>query len=161
MDGLSPAGLGATPLLLALQGGGSHGALAWGALDTLLARGARIDAVSGSSAGALNASVLASGLANGGPDTARAALDALWHAVGRAGRLSPYARSPMARVTGRWDLDDSPLYLWLDAMSRVLSPYQTTPPQCDARVETPAWFLGCRCFAGVGGNALRRERAWV
>ncbi|MEM8818975.1 MAG: patatin-like phospholipase family protein [Pseudomonadota bacterium] len=119
---------GSRPVSLALQGGGSHGALAWGALGTLLDAGLIIEAVSGTSAGALNAVCLAAGLTSGGPDGGRAALDALWWEVGRAGAFSPYQRSPLARLTGRWDLDDSPTYLWLDGLTRALSPYQTTPP---------------------------------
>src|SRR5271166_1574111 len=62
---------------LALQGGGSHGAFTWGVLDRLLEEPwLRIEAISGTSAGALNAAVLADGHANGGSEGARAALEA-------------------------------------------------------------------------------------
>jgi NTE family protein len=67
--------------LLALQGGGAHGAFTWGVLDALLERGLPIAAASGASAGAMNAVVLADGLARGGPDWARAALNDFWQAV--------------------------------------------------------------------------------
>ncbi|MCK9258483.1 MAG: patatin-like phospholipase family protein [Azoarcus sp.] len=67
---------------LALQGGGAHGAFTWGVLDALLEDGRlSFDGVSGTSAGAMNAVVLASGLLQGGRDGARAALERFWHAV--------------------------------------------------------------------------------
>jgi NTE family protein len=71
------------PVNLALQGGGAHGAYTWGVLDALLADG-RLDfeGLSGSSAGAMNAVVLASGWAHGGREGARAALDRFWTAIG-------------------------------------------------------------------------------
>lgn len=70
---------------LALQGGGAHGAFTWGVLDTLLERADfGFDGISGTSAGAMNAVVLASGWIAGGRDGARAALDAFWHAIGDA-----------------------------------------------------------------------------
>src|SRR5215213_5857262 len=69
-------------LSLALQGGGSHGAFTWGVLDRLL-EDPRIslDGISGASAGALNAVVLADGMVRGGRDGARAALKAFWDGV--------------------------------------------------------------------------------
>ena len=55
------------PVDLALQGGGAHGAFAWGVLDRLLDEPwLRIDGISGTSAGAMNAAVLSSGFAAGG-----------------------------------------------------------------------------------------------
>lgn len=67
---------------LALQGGGAHGAFTWGVLDALLEDGRlRLDGISGTSAGAMNAVVLAQGLMVGGPEGARAALQAFWTAV--------------------------------------------------------------------------------
>jgi len=69
-------------LNLALQGGGAHGAFTWGVLDAFLEDGRlNIDGVSGTSAGAMNAVVLAQGLMDGGAEGARAALDRFWHAV--------------------------------------------------------------------------------
>lgn len=71
---------------LALQGGGSHGAFTWGVLDRLLEVGrVVIDGVSGTSAGALNAGVMATGFALGGADGARAALRAFWLDVASGG----------------------------------------------------------------------------
>jgi NTE family protein len=67
---------------LALQGGGAHGAFTWGVLDGLLEDGRlNFEGVSGTSAGAMNAVVLAHGLMSGGRDGARAALEQFWTAV--------------------------------------------------------------------------------
>ena len=61
---------------LALQGGGSHGAFTWGVLDRLLEEPwLKIDGISGTSAGAMNAAVLVDGLAKGGAEGARTALE--------------------------------------------------------------------------------------
>ncbi|SHH34017.1 patatin-like phospholipase family protein [Marivita hallyeonensis] len=114
---------------LALQGGGSHGALAWGVIDRLLDETRfPIAAISGTSAGAMNAVVVASALATGTRQDAKDALRAFWKDVSLAGRTSPIQRTPMARWLGTWSLDDSPAYHWLDMMSRAVSPYQTTLP---------------------------------
>jgi NTE family protein len=113
---------------LALQGGGSHGAFTWGVLDRLLEeRWLTIEAISGTSAGAMNAAVLVSGLMQGGPEGARAALDAYWTRVAEAAKLSPIQRSPLDRLLNRWSLDWSPAYLAMDLMSRVVSPYSLNP----------------------------------
>jgi NTE family protein len=113
---------------LALQGGGSHGAFTWGVLDRLLEEPwIKIDAISGTSAGAMNAAVLVDGWSRGGADGARAALDTYWRRVSRAAAFSPLQRSPLERLTGRWTLDTSPVYLAIDLMSRVFSPYDLNP----------------------------------
>jgi len=109
---------------LALQGGGSHGAFTWGVLDRLLEeQRLRIAGISGTSAGAMNAAVLADGWTDGGAEGARAALEEFWQRVSRAAALSPLQRSPLDRLMGRWTLDTSPAYLAMDLMSRVFSPY--------------------------------------
>jgi NTE family protein len=113
---------------LALQGGGSHGAFTWGVLDRLLdEQWLRIEAISGTSAGAMNAAVLADGWTRGGAEGARAALDEYWQRVTRAAILSPLQRSPLDRLMGRWTLDTSPAYVAMDLMSRLLSPYDLNP----------------------------------
>jgi NTE family protein len=67
---------------LALQGGGAHGAFTWGVLDRLLEETwIQFDGISGTSAGAMNAAVMADGLTAGGPPQARAALEAFWKRV--------------------------------------------------------------------------------
>jgi NTE family protein len=113
---------------LALQGGGSHGAFTWGVLDRLLEEPwIKIEAISGTSAGAMNAAVLVDGWSRGAADGARAALDSYWQRVSRAAAFSPLQRSPLERLTGRWTLDTSPAYLAIDLMSRVFSPYDLNP----------------------------------
>jgi NTE family protein len=113
---------------LALQGGGSHGAFTWGVLDRLLQETwLEIEGVSGASAGAMNAAVLADGYAANGPEGAREALDSYWRHVAEATRFSPFKRTPLDRLMGRWSLDRSPMYLLGDTMSRMFSPYQLNP----------------------------------
>jgi NTE family protein len=113
---------------LALQGGGSHGAFTWGVLDRLLEEPwLRIEAISGTSAGAMNAALVADGWTQGGAKGARAALEAYWRRVSRAAAFSPLQRSPLDRLMGRWTLDTSPAYLAMDLMTRVLSPYDLNP----------------------------------
>jgi NTE family protein len=113
---------------LALQGGGSHGAFTWGVLDRLLEEPwLKIEAISGTSAGAMNAAVLADGWTSGGVEGARAALDNYWQRVSQAASFSPLQRSPLDVMMGRWALDTSPAYLAMDLMSRVLSPYDLNP----------------------------------
>jgi predicted acylesterase/phospholipase RssA len=87
----------------------------------------KIEAISGTSAGAMNAAVLVDGWSRGGADGARAALDAYWRRVSRAAAFSPLQRSPLERLMGRWTLDTSPAYLAIDLMSRVFSPYDLNP----------------------------------
>ncbi len=70
------------PISLALQGGGAHGAFEWGVVDRLLEDGRlEIKAITGASAGAMNAVAIAAGLAEGGPAGARAKLEAFWRTV--------------------------------------------------------------------------------
>jgi NTE family protein len=109
---------------LALQGGGSHGAFTWGVLDRMLEAGwLEIEGVSGTSAGAMNAAVLAHGLATGGREGARKALEEFWRRVSEAARFSPFQRTPWDRVTGNWTLDNSPGFLAADLIARFVSPY--------------------------------------
>jgi NTE family protein len=96
-------------LSLALQGGGAFGAFTWGVLDRLLEAKVPFDSVSGASAGAMNAVLLASGLAQGGADGARTALDRFWRRVSEAGQRSRLMSPIMSRVTAQ------------------LSPYQFNP----------------------------------
>lgn len=113
---------------LALQGGGSHGAFTWGVLDRLLEEERlTIEGVSGTSAGAMNAAVMASGYAKGGAAGAREALDAFWRRNSQAAAFSPFQRTPLDRMLGRWSLDNSPGYLAMDLASRMFSPYDLGP----------------------------------
>jgi NTE family protein len=116
------------PIDLALQGGGSHGAFTWGVLDRLLEEPwLQIEGISGTSAGAMNAAVLASGWVEGGAAGASAALDAYWERVARAAVFSPLQRTPLDRLMGRWTLDTSPVFIGFDMMARLVSPYDLNP----------------------------------
>ena len=78
------------PVALALEGGGSLGAFTWGVLDRILdVPDLRIDAVSGTSAGAMNAAMLVQGLTTGGPPAARRLLETFWHRVAIAAGSLP------------------------------------------------------------------------
>ena len=113
---------------LALQGGGSHGAFTWGVLDRLLEEPwLRIDGISGTSAGAMNAVVLTDGYAKGGAEGARAALEQFWRSVSHAARFSPIRRSPLDILLGRWTLDNSPFFVAFDMAARLFSPYDLNP----------------------------------
>src|SRR5262249_32725232 len=116
------------PIDLALQGGGSHGAFTWGVLDRLLEESwLEIAAISGTSAGAMNAAVLAPGWVCGGARGARGAPHAYWQGVAQAAAFSPLQRSPLARLMGRWTLDTSPVYIAMEMTARVFSPYVLNP----------------------------------
>ncbi|HVZ04067.1 patatin-like phospholipase family protein [Hyphomicrobium sp.] len=113
---------------LALQGGGSHGAFTWGVLDRLLEEPwLTIDGISGTSAGAMNAAVLVDGHAAGGAEGARSALETYWRNVSQAALLSPFRRTPLDVMLGRWTLDTSPVFVAMDLMSRMFSPYDLNP----------------------------------
>jgi NTE family protein len=121
---------GSDPVLvdLALQGGGSHGAFTWGVLDRLLEEPwLRIDGISGTSAGAMNGTVLVAGFAAGGAEGAKSTLNTFWERVSHSARFSPIRRSPVDIMLGRWTLDTSPFYLAFDLASRVFSPYDLNP----------------------------------
>jgi NTE family protein len=113
---------------LALQGGGAHGAFTWGVLDSLLADPRlEIEGISGASAGAINAVVLADGLARGGPMEARNRLAAVWRAVSSNGDLTPLERSVTDRLLSFVPYEGSPAQAWFDAVSRFWSPYDFNP----------------------------------
>jgi NTE family protein len=110
---------------LALQGGGAHGALTWGVLDRILEdERLEIAGISGTSAGAMNAVVLADGFHKDGPEGAREALGAFWRAVSEAARFSPIQRTIWDRMTGNFSLDRSPAYLFFEHLTRLFSPYE-------------------------------------
>ena len=99
---------------LALQGGGAHGAFTWSVADRLLEETIDIAAVSGTSAGAINAVALASGWCQVGRAGARATLDRLWRAVGREAAHSPLSHGGFAALA-------------LGLATHLLSPYELNP----------------------------------
>ena len=111
------------PISLALQGGGSWGAYTWGVLDALLAsRSVAIAQLTGTSAGAINAAIVASALAKGSPADARRALRAFWLAMADPA-ASNMAREFWRPVEHKWR-DSVGAWLW---SSGVLSPYSVNP----------------------------------
>jgi len=119
---------GVKSISLALQGGGAHGAFTWGVVDRLLQEESiAISGISGTSAGAMNAVVMASGLAKGGREGARAALTQFWRDVSRDGRLSPLQRTAFDRLLGNWSLAQNPMYLAMEVATRFFSPYDLNP----------------------------------
>ncbi len=117
------------PVNLALQGGGAHGAVTWGVLDRLLEEEEfHIDAISGASAGAVNAAALAYGLHRDGRNGARETLDALWRRISDVGAIfSPVQRTPFEKMLGEFNLDASISFHMFEAFTRTLSPYQFNP----------------------------------
>ena len=113
---------------IALQGGGAHGAFTWGVLDKIFEDDRIwVEAISGTSAGAMNAVVAAQGMYEAGADGARGALRRFWKAVSEAGSTSPFRRSFADKVSGNWSLKHSPSFVWFDLLSRMASPYQLNP----------------------------------
>ncbi len=109
---------------LALQGGGAHGAFTWGVLDRLLDEPwMEVEGISGTSAGAMNAAVFAHGMIKGGRAGARVALAEFWRRTAEAARTSPLQRGPLDVLMGNWTLDNSPGFIAMDLMARVVSPY--------------------------------------
>ena len=111
-------------LSLALQGGGAHGAYTWGVLDRLLEAGIRIEGISGTSAGAMNAVALAHGWTSGGAEGARAALAAFWQAVGDS---VPFHMELLHSLNPAADgALPTPMSVMMGFM-RLFSPYQLNP----------------------------------
>ncbi|MGI9388175.1 MAG: patatin-like phospholipase family protein, partial [Methyloligellaceae bacterium] len=103
-------------------------AFTWGVLDRLLEdERIHIEAISGTSAGAMNAVVVADGLMRNGTEGARQCLHNFWKQVSDAARFSPIQRTPMDVFMGNWSLDSSPGFLLSEAFNRVASPYEMNP----------------------------------
>jgi NTE family protein len=119
------------PVKLALQGGGAHGAFVWGVLDRLLEdERLYIEAISATSAGAINAVVLAYGLAIGGPQAAREKLREFWQDISLAGQFfSPVGVNfydAWLRMCGV-PVELTPSFIAFQTMTQVLTPYQSNP----------------------------------
>src|SRR6186713_3085818 len=113
---------------LALQGGGALGAFTWGVLDHLLEDGRlTIEGISGASAGAVNAVILADGLARGGPEEARKRLADFWRAASRDGEMSNFSRAISERLFSLIPIAGGPMKAWFDTMASYLSPYDLNP----------------------------------
>ena len=115
-------------LALALQGGGAHGAFTWGVLDRLLENNSRtIDAISGTSAGAINAAIFAAGYLDGGAGGARDRLDRFWHKLADLARLNPLQPTPFEIMALGRNIELSFAHVLRDVMLQMFSPYQLNP----------------------------------
>jgi NTE family protein len=138
---------------LALQGGGAHGAFTWGVLDRLLEEPQlQIEGISGTSAGAMNAAVLVHGHAAGGAKGAKAALEDFWRRVSRAATFSPFRRTPLDVLLGRWTMDTSPIFLAFDMAARVFSPYDLNPRGANPMRDILAECVG---FGNLAQSSIR------
>ncbi len=117
----------ARKLAFALQGGGAHGAFTWGVLDRALEEGFAIEAISGASAGAINAAVLATAHAQGGAPYARTRLAAFWQTLAQVARLNPLRPSALETLAFGRDVELAASAIMRDMLSRVISPYQFNP----------------------------------
>ena len=125
--GSDPAPRGPKRINLALQGGGVYGAFTWGVLDHLIKDGRLVvDGISGTSAGAVNAVMLADGLKRGGADEARKRLADFWKSVSLGGDLPEMQRNVLSRLFSLMP-SEQPGHGWLSAWSRHLSPYDLNP----------------------------------
>lgn len=84
----------ATGTVLALQGGGAHGAFTWGALDYLFEQGLRFDAVTGVSSGGIVGTMAVQGMVQSGPQGAREAISRLWTMVMDGNLLGNFPNTP-------------------------------------------------------------------
>lgn len=113
---------------LALQGGGSHGAYTWGVLDRLLEdERLEIAGISGTSAGAMNAVVLAAGLMDGGRQGAREALLRFWTRVARASPFHALHSGPWGELFGPDNPWLAPMQMYAQWLGQMVSPYQLNP----------------------------------
>jgi NTE family protein len=118
----SPAGTA-----LALQGGGVHGAYAWGVLDALLDAGLQVSRVCGVSSGALLGTMFVQGHARGGVAGGQAAMRLLWRRVIEANALNPLRAGPLDRWLFGWDVSNSFAWQGVEAAMRLFSPAQLNP----------------------------------
>ncbi|MGA2816268.1 MAG: patatin-like phospholipase family protein [Xanthobacteraceae bacterium] len=110
---------------LALQGGGSHGAFTWGVLDRLLEeKRLKFEGITATSAGAVNAVVLADGLAAGGREGARDALRLYWQKVSE---ISSRGIFKTDKANSDFGLENSPGFLFVESLTFFASPYQMNP----------------------------------
>ena len=142
---------------LALQGGGSHGAFTWGVLDRLLEdHRIEVEAMCGTSAGAMNAAVVVSGHSKEGREGARQALRDFWGRIGEFGKFGPFQRTPLDRLMGSvgWRLDNSPSFRVLDSLLRVFSPYQLNPLDINPLRQVLETTVDCDAIRYAAGIAL-------
>jgi NTE family protein len=127
---------------LALQGGGAHGAFTWGVLEKIL-EDPRIDieALCGTSAGAMNAVIVAYGLQTGGRQGAIDLLEKFWKKVSSQQQFSLLQPSLIDKKISNGRLDYSPAYQMFDFYSMLFSPYQFNPMDYNPLRKTLSDFV--------------------
>ncbi len=124
---MAKAGTSQKLVNLALQGGGAHGAFTWGVIDRLLEDGRiAFDAISGTSAGAMNAVVMIDGLDRGGPEVARERLEAFWHRVSQGGGRIDASHAVFDEIIGFWRSSLQP-FRFMPRLAMTASPYRFNP----------------------------------
>jgi NTE family protein len=119
---------GQKQISLALQGGGSHGAFTWGVLDAILEdERLDIEAITGTSAGAMNAVVLAEGYLEGGRAGARKNLAKFWRSISDEGAFTPAQQKFIHLFFQDWPLQSNLAYWWTDFLTHYSSPYDFNP----------------------------------
>jgi NTE family protein len=112
-------------LNLALQGGGAHAAFTWGVLDRLLEENQlSIEAISGTSAGAIQAVLLSLGLATGNRTNARQLLEKFWKKVSSSAKSTALQPSLLDKALNNYNLDFSPNFIANELATQLFSPYQ-------------------------------------
>ena len=141
------------PIAVALQGGGSHGAYSWGVMDRLLEDGRfKIEGLTGTSAGGMNAVAVAQGLLKGSQQAARDELRNFWTEISKVGKHSSLNnRGPIDKMLGKYTMYNSPGFLIFDLLSRMFSPYELNPAGTDPLRDTIT-----KCF---DFDALRKDDA--
>ena len=146
---------------LGLQGGGAHGAFSWGVLDRILEDGRlEIEGISGTSAGAMNAVVLADALYDGSAEYARERLYQFWRSVSTESLKSPIQRSALDVFFQNWNLDHNPAFIFYDLMTRLVSPYEFNPLNIDPLkdiLESQVNFEPCTCLRQDQDFHLRHQ----
>ena len=145
---------------LALQGGGAHGAFTWGVLDALLEDGRLdIEAITGTSAGAMNAVVLGEGWLEGGRDGARSELEAFWRAISVDGRSARPERAAVRQLPRRLGARRHAVRpVWLELFAQFASPYEINPLDINPlRDMLATWSISSKVRACDDDQALRRR----
>ncbi len=142
----------AKKLNLALQGGGAHGAFTWGVLDQLLDdERIAIEGITGASAGAMNAVMLADGLMRGGRGEAKKRLADFWRAASRDGQWPDAQRKVLDRLFWFIPMAGGPLQAWFEMLSQYFSPADLNPLNINPLRDIIERF--------VDFDALRRSEA--
>ena len=127
-NNVQPRRPGAKKINLALQGGGAHGAFTWGVLDHLLTDNRlEITGISGASAGAVNAVMIADGFARGNSDEARKRLSDFWRRASTGGTLPPIQRGVADRILTMLPFASGSVQSLLDMIGHYFSPYDLNP----------------------------------